>query len=503
MTTRQTAILINILTGIVILFYAFYYLATPLGSDDYHVLYSLNLHGTDQNGDFSFWEGIKGYWIGGYNYDNSRIAQIIMPFVLYYIPRWGSSLISVAAFIAILAYFRKLSASVFRNLIWFTAFMVLFICAIPWHDTMFYTAFQLNYTWPAALMSIIFYFLVKGTVRPSWMFLLCLITGLWQESFGITIIGGCIMMMICLRHVRTDLMVSAIGAAVAVALLGSTPGTAFRASGSFVPQLHYILFHPVSVAYLALWFFMLARRRWRDIALEPVFVIFAGSIGAAVLLNMLITYHRVGFPAYLLSSFALPALLMRLVNITKFKRATTVLCCLVWCFLMAHLTAAACGIWRVNRGDADLVKVVKKAPRRGSVFADIPVPQDFSPLALRKPCCHNYYIYCSYKSIGNYYGISDFAIFPTEFRTYHSQGIKVPGNTGLMFWRGHIIGPEELIKGLEGRQLRLNYGATAQSCIPEFNYFTTDDGHRWGGAYLLRPGSAFWDENPPEITIVE
>lgn len=503
MNSKKVTTTIYILSGIVILFFAFFNIATPCGSDDYVFLTALMDYGTDDSGCFNFWQGLKYHILERYTIDNARIPQIILPGIMYLLPRWIIALITSCAFATTLICFRKLSSAVFKDFGWFTAFMLLFICAIPWHDSMFYTSYQMNYTWTSALMLIAFVLLNKGTVAPLWMFLLCLITGLWHEAFGIAIIGGSILLMICHRKVKANVLAAAIGATVAVIALGLTPGTANRAVYHLYPQLSYIFYHPIGVAYLLLWAWMLCRRKWQAIALERRFILFAGGIGAVILLNILIPYHRVAFTAYLLAAFGLPALLQRVVNIKRLKKVIIVASCLVWCFLIAHLSAAATGIWRINRGDAELMRIIKEAPSEGSVFADIPLPQDFSPLALRKPCTNHYYFPYGYVYIGKYHNISDFAIFPTTFRTYHGEGVKCPGNTNLVYWRGYAIGTVETTKALNGKQLFKKFGSIIEPEFIQFHYFTTDDGRRWGAAYIFRPGLYFWDDTPPEITVAE
>lgn len=504
MNSKKTVTTIYILSGIVILFFAFYYIATPRSSDEYALLTGLKEYGTDDTGCFNFWQGMKLHTIDRYNFDNVRIPQILFPALIYLFPRWIIALFTSCLFATILISINKISTAVFKDFGWFTAFMLLFICAIPWHDTMFYTVFQMNYTWPAALMLISIVLLSKGTVAPLWMFLLCLITGLWHETFGITLIGGSILLMICNRRVKADVLAATIGATIAVVFLGLAPGTDVRVEESLSPQLSYIFYHPIGIAYLLLWAWMICRRKWQAIALERHFIIIAGGIGAAILLNILIPYHRVAFTAYLLAAFGLPALLQRVIDIKRLKKVIIVASCLVWCFLIAHLSAAAAGIWRINRNDAELMKILQEAPSEGAVFANIPLPQDFTPLALRKPnTTHYYYPSYSYYYIGKYYNISDFAIFPSAFRSYHGEGIKCPGNTDLVYWQGHLIGPEESIERVNYREIYVKFGSTIKSECIGFHYFTADDGRRWCAAYILRPGLYFWDGTPPEITVAE
>lgn len=217
------------------------YSYTPYANDDLMYLYPFK--GLIGKGDMSgFWDKVLDTWTSRYMTDNTRVANMIVPFTLVLLPKWVMNILNTL--MVVMVYIGMIKLLRIRR-VWMSVALITSVTfLLPWSDQMLLCDFSLNYVWTSVLLLSVLYLWLKDCkctpVGLLFLFLLSLVMGAMHEMAAVSLVGGMVAWIIIDRRRmsgRRGVMI--VGLLIGVAILLSAPGPYIRAASSAVNALSF------------------------------------------------------------------------------------------------------------------------------------------------------------------------------------------------------------------------------------------------------------------------
>lgn len=167
---------------------ALIYYMFPWSGDD--VWYSVHLADWLEGRDPSFipWQAIADTWEEHYLYDNIRMGDNILPFMLI-MPKWISAAGLGLCAGAMLIFASRLAHAGHGRPLRLATVTLLLTFFLPWHENMFCLAYGVNYVVSSALTLYVLYkFLLEKDPHPARTITMSALLGLWHEGFAVPLI---------------------------------------------------------------------------------------------------------------------------------------------------------------------------------------------------------------------------------------------------------------------------------------------------------------------------
>lgn len=247
-------------------------------------------------------------------YDNGRLANILAPVALLWLPRWVWCMIVGVCTAAVYGLVTRLAG--YRSALMLLIVWLIGMYLLPWRNNIIVCDYVLNYVLTsAAAMAMLRCLKGKG----AWCLLFAVLTGLMHEGFAMPLIAG-IGVWLLLQRFKAPWLYWLAFAGLIIGLLWpiSAPGIWARlgreAGGmSLAQQIHALaVFAPLSCVLTVVtagWWLNSRWRQWlKTCFANPIWVICAsGAVISAVMVVMVQPAARNGWPCHL---FALTALLI-------------------------------------------------------------------------------------------------------------------------------------------------------------------------------------------------
>lgn len=470
------------MSALVIAAFSFLYLVTPFDYDDFWFLRGI----IEGGGRDDLWEGIKNCWLDHFYGDNLRIPQVLMPLLIWFVPRWATATISALLFAGAVALILRLCKNFGNNFAWFSLFVFMLVCTIPWYDAMFITAYQINYTWCIPLLIGLIYLSIGHKRRPLPMFFAGLLLGAWHESFAAVFVAGWIASALFSHNwLRADRIATLTGVVAGILCLMCVPGSYNRSTDGISISFVRLLTQVTPTVYLILWAICLSRKRLCIVARSQKYSFFAGACACSILMSMVFVFTRATFPGFLVASFAIPALLCEIFPNSKWHKALTTIGAAACLFLVVHLFTACTWTAEYHRHSTRLYSKLATPCDTATIFYDFPKPEDIPSVALRKPFVLAPQIHYVRENIAACFGLKLFSLIPASLEDYSGQGTPLPGGTEIRYWTGELVAPGTPDPVF--LDVTVDYGQTKKNIYLYGAPFKGRNGKYYHYFYLIRP----------------
>lgn len=367
--------------------------------------------------------------------DNSRLANAAM-FVLQFLPPWLYASLSALAAFATMRLMQRLGG--FAADVRCTAlFCGLFALVMPWVDQMYVLDFQLNYLWGGAWMSLFLYMLLRRRGGADALFLVGLLTGVWQECTAFPAFVAAVALWVVYRTYRSERTAAGVAGLLCglMWLYFSPGGTAYRANSwtpfSFRMSILAVFALPAIVYTAMLAVNVLRRRR-----LEAVhFVLVVAAWASCAVLLVTTMGPRTGWASVLASITGMTMLL------TGYRRTASAAGAALYALALANL-ATVC--YACHRESVVYDNVVSHYREHGpqTAFIDINLREDAPLLALQKPQFDFFAHYANVRLFSDFYGSVDSLVSVVPARLRHFTAVSADSICpGFYGYRGLLVGP--------------------------------------------------------------
>lgn len=434
---------------IALVMYAIFFAGMPLYADD--LWYSVYLK-SDRSLD-----AIIHTWKDHYLTDNARLSNILLvPLLL--LPKWVSSLLTVAAWGWVLYAGAKMAGLRSDSVSGWTLWIALTCFILPWYDSMGALCYQFNYILPSALSLICISLFCNGKRHRPLTCLLCgLICGAWHEGFSLPIAGAMLLLYLTDSKTRTrDNTLMLIGLAAGIIWLLVSPGfrTRFQMVAGHESHIMFgsilmkTLLQPamlLSLAAIAL--LPLTRRERLRNFFTPLNLILIISMAASYMMHLAtLVSPRSGWWAEIAGLI----LLTEALRILPGGRTPA------WLKCTATLLLGGLTLWRLITIDIYSIEIGRdfstamtehEAAPGKAVFLDFPTELDSPLIAMMSP---DFTIFLSptYQRQHNNYlkggntAEQEFIVIPAALRQVTPQsGQPIAGNAGARMLDGRLFMP--------------------------------------------------------------
>lgn len=219
------------------------YTYTPYANDDLKYLFAFKgwMTGDDTSG---YWDTVLETWSIKYNTDNTRIANMIVPFTMVLLPKWAMNILNTLMVLAVyLGVMRETHVGYSR--LWLSVMLIASVTfMLPWGDQMLLCDFTLNYVWTSivslAVISLWFRCRRSSVLECCLLCLAGVIAGAMHEIAGLSLLCGTVAWMLIGRNRLSGGRVAmAAGLIVGLVVLLTAPGPYLRAASSAVNALSF------------------------------------------------------------------------------------------------------------------------------------------------------------------------------------------------------------------------------------------------------------------------
>lgn len=256
-------------------------------------------NGVDILSDGISWESVAETWRLHYYYDNVRLADVVLPVMLYF-PVWFNTCLMVLCFgYSVVGMCRLAGADPWRS-----PLMPVMVCLLswilPWKESLTVLAYQLNYIAATAVTVFVLQYIRGHNGRRNVMavtgsFLTGLLAGVWHEGFALPVGSALFVLWLAFPAYRSRVVfTTVVGMAIGFVLIMSSPGIRDRASQAMGVRdiwavralLENVFIFPVAVIFTLCATF---RTGWRRLLSSPLLVFLAVSGSVSLILSLMST----------------------------------------------------------------------------------------------------------------------------------------------------------------------------------------------------------------------
>lgn len=308
-------------------FFAFFFIASPATSDDWWFKSQLRPWFEAQglrdpsDGGNTFrngipWDIIVETWQYHFRIDNVRLGNIIVV-ILMILPRWIGTSISALSFIAVVMCGFRIAHVDWRKSAWIPLAVLLWTFMFPIQDRFTSVVFQVNYVWGSGLAMLFAMLLLKESKKRKDICLLAFlgfVTGMWNEGFGVPLLGCVCALIVFLPRWRTrgNLLIALMLLSAFFVLLTSGGKLAVKLSGgreiiadAFAERWKYLLVYSSYWVAAAAGAIIAAARRHQVVKMvsSPLFIVncVAGLVCTVIMMFSFIQW-RVGCCSLILTT---------------------------------------------------------------------------------------------------------------------------------------------------------------------------------------------------------
>lgn len=370
---------------------AIIYYLFPWSGDD--VWYSVHLADWLEGRDTSFipWQAIADTWEEHYLYDNIRMGDNILPFMLI-MPKWISAIALGLCAGAMLIFASRLVNAGSNSPLRLATVTLLLTFFLPWHENMFCLAYGVNYVVSSALTLYVLYkFLLEKDPHPGRTVSMAALLGLWHEGFAVPLIialsAACIICRMSSRRRWWTIAAIVPGALI----LWLSPGLAGNTNHMFAQLNPYNILITIKsnipfliwavTCFIALWKHPEARRG------EAPWIIVMLTVAAIVCyINFhIIRGERVSWLLIMLSLIGIARSLFILWPGTHHKRAQSLAAGAIYLIIAIHFGAAISVTAQQRKAMDEAVEHLRNHPDEPA-FTDMRLVYQMPVMAWRKPC---------------------------------------------------------------------------------------------------------------------
>lgn len=365
-----------------------------------------------------------------------RLPNLLMPLVIL-LPKWLPALLSGAALCAILQLGAALGGFSRRPLpaVLFIAAMTLFF---PWVDQMYLTSFQLPYLWGSAMSLWLMWLILRRRGRCAGVAALALATGLWHEALAGPLLAGIgALWVVSPRHRDRRAIYAAICLALGIGVIALPLfWRSFPTAHAFF-ESRQALVYPIllpTAAYAVACCAAAARPRQR--MQEHVFMLTVALTAAAVTI-----YFNAGPRTDALGSVCALAGLCGFIPASR--RPRWILSAIIFSAVLAH-TAAVDNMCLRLRDETRRALAAARDNGTATVFARMTLREDAPWYLFQKP----YYDWFAHRrpievlNATYFPGGTPIKVVPAVLRDFSPESATaVPGNAGVLLYRGYTVGP--------------------------------------------------------------
>ena len=413
------------------------------------------------------WSGVRDFYVWFFNNENRRLANFLM-IALSALPRWVGGMLS-GIVVGYIVYKGARLAGLSKRPVAMSCWTAAVIIGLPWYDQFYLTDYQLNYTWPSAIMLALTDRLlnknIPGGRHVIAMFLLALLLGVWHEGFGVPCMLAAITVAVLFRQYRKlSTWATVAGLAAGSAYLMLTPMMAETFSQAGGPGAHYFSGHLIRVVYP-----FLAVGVVYSVALATIYFVkkqnllkqslwvFATVVVAS---SWTITYvtatgPRAFTPGLVFGWLGIVSCAVILARHPARRRLAPVLAAsLIYAFLAVHLVCADIVCAELSR---EYRQTIEAWHRDSGATAFVPMTRrsDVSWLCILKPHYNLFSHHGPVKQICRYYFDTDVPLLavPEQLAGYTPEkAVKIPGDARATAYDCLIVcpwlGPKAMVLGM-------------------------------------------------------
>lgn len=219
------------------------YLSTPYANDDLWYLLPFR-DWMSGSGESTYWDIVISTWRERYLTDNTRLANMIVPFTMAIQPKWVMDVLNALMTVMLYMLVVRVAGLGWAKPLWRPVAMigcVMFL--LPWGDQMLLCDFSLNYIWTSVVILAFALLWLKGGNHGHWigLFVLSAVAGAMHEMASVSLLCGMVVYLLSNRGESSRARIAMIvGMAVGVAVLLTAPGPYVRASESAVNALSFV-----------------------------------------------------------------------------------------------------------------------------------------------------------------------------------------------------------------------------------------------------------------------
>ena len=218
------------------------YLFTPYANDDLWYLTPFR-DWMSGSGESSYWDIVLSTWRERYLTDNTRLANMIVPFTMVLLPKWVMDVLNALMTVLLYGLLLRVVGRKRGMPLWMSVAMtgcVMFL--LPWGDQMLLCDFSLNYIWTSVvILAFVLMWLRNGNhVHEVGLFVLSVVAGAMHEMASVSLLCGLMAYLFVNRgEVSRVRIIMLAGMAVGALVLLTAPGPYVRASESEVNALSF------------------------------------------------------------------------------------------------------------------------------------------------------------------------------------------------------------------------------------------------------------------------
>lgn len=404
--------------------------------------------------DIEFIEHLKAFGLDGtiswiVNKCSCRLATIVT-ILLLYLPKWVC--VAIQCLALIISVFMMINITkAGRSLAKMTLLIALFVFAPAWEDSMFCTAYAFGYI-VSLPMFFYAYYAYLNTQKVPFFFtcFACLITGMWHESYALTLVAGWgVMWLFDRKTLNKQNVWFVVAVAIGIAWGMLHPGNWHRQRHLSFNIAHYSRLALVWMyfAYLFLWIICIANKSTRQAARRPLMTF---ALGGAITFPFVILtiQERCAMPAMIVCCCSFAALFPVFCRNIVFKNGLNrwirrAVVGIIYVFTIVHLGAVVREATILLPIYENIKTVIKNTPDdQRYVFAPVRYSWDASPITMRRPNWN--LMFPGRFAIHLIISIEDknpkLVPVPEELRHYtHGTGEPVSPDGHIRLWRGHLV----------------------------------------------------------------
>lgn len=412
-----------------------------------------------------WWRHITMQWVE----NNGRLSNILAPFGSLVFPRWLRALISSSSVCVIfmsLGYFSRKSVSsgslsadaAAMASIW----MVSLLCW-PWRDRIMLWDYSLNYASAMAVIMLFLFFLMISRAKEAPRMMQCVaipvsLAAGWMHD-GISVpLAGALCIAVLFRRLRVPhgwrMLLAAFFVGILISL--SAPGEWSRAGGeiggaSLTANIIMLVKSAPLVPVLVIVIAFAAmqprlKRKLRGLVKSDLFVISVSFVVFSSSMNLMLNITpRYNWAAGIMAALALWKIGRTCFPATRFRcvMAMAWICLLCTIVPMAAVIHEQHSLWEENSEiEADIA-----ASPQGTIFRDIIMPGDLSPLALKQTTAgiwgNQFQMACR-----NSHGMTGdrmAAVVPAALKDFSFESAQpLEGSAGIYLWHGFMVSADTI-----------------------------------------------------------
>lgn len=375
-----------------------------------------------------------------YNYDNIRLANIVMILTIL-LPKWLTAAASAVMVGYVIVEGLRIAGCT-RSKAAAMALASYVVLILPWQDQMYVFDFQLNYLWASAVSLLLLGNVLMSRGRLLPMALLGLVAGMWHEGFSIPLIAGMLTLFILSPAHRNKLNYTCFACLCLGALwLVAAPATFYRLKWTpwFADRMNIVAVVSVpALAFVAVSAAIMLRKRKADTGLAVLAVIALCSTAI-----MLATKHgpRVGWLGVLTAGIGLVYIMEKYARTALNGRAMLSVSAAAFLLSVWHLSAVDVLCYRLGSETSEILSAYRRDPRQ-TIFNRMTLRSDAPLVCMQRPYFDWFAHQKTVALFGRYYGGSGPKVVPEQLRGF------VPHDEEQLWGefyicKDYIVGPAE------------------------------------------------------------